>query len=170
MAGFDMVDSSYLSIGCWLLYLGDGRARTWCRVWHGSFSLLSGHHHPVSAHVAPKLMEQKACSIRLELALFSLRVCFPFFTHLCLCLNKGEWWNNKCLCAYGGPILCLCRHLLILSNARHSHILCFSHPRSVLGCAWSSWGQSIHTAWVGVHSEVVMGIHNQYYQITLNGA
>ena len=105
----------------------------------------------------------------------------PLNPIFCLSLNflSGDAPFSPCAgatlaCAgrgtYGGPILCLCRHLLILSNASHSHILCFSHPRSVLGCAWSSWGQSIHTAWVGVHSEVVMGIHNQYYQITLNGA
>ena len=131
---------SYLSIGSAGCYnLGDGRSRAWCRVWHGSSSLLSGHHHPVSVMLLPSWWSRRPVhQARAGSVLFKCK--FSFFTHWGLCLNKGGSWNNKGLRAYGGPILCLCRHLWILSDASHSHILCFSYPRSVLGFSMERLG------------------------------
>ena len=108
--------------------------------------------------------------IRLGLALISLSVCFPSLHTGVFVSIKGnaetirvcvlmEFQYSACVGIFGSSQM----QATVTSSVSATLDLCQA-------VSWSSWGQSIHTAWAGVHSEVVMGIHNQYYQTTLNGA
>ena len=113
--------------------------------------MLSGHHHPVNGGVCSHLAGAIALKVRLELALFSLAVCFSFSSHQVLCSKGGDWWSKWDSCAYWGPMLCLFRHLWLCSDTAHSGFFpgcARPHPNLELHCCieWAglqcllSWG------------------------------